>query len=98
LRPYNTGASNEAHQTGNELIRLQASYDTLSERAKRVVKSGNEAEDTSCSAQLQMDLLTEDYGSLEAAARAAQDAREELERQLLGQSNENTAGWCKLQR
>jgi hypothetical protein len=61
-----------------------------------VVKSGNEAEDTACNAQLQRDLLTEDYGSLEAAARAAQDAREELERQLLGQSNENTVGRCLL--
>jgi len=85
------GASNEARQTGNELIRLQKSYAELSERAKRAIKAGGEADDTSSKTLLEMELMTEDFANLRASAEVALGARDELERQLTDQSNENTA-------
>lgn len=85
-----TSAAHETRQTKNELIRLQNSYAELQERAKRVIKAGNDAGDENSRTQVELDHLTQDYEKLQESARLALGAREDLERQVFEQSNENT--------
>ena len=85
-----TSATHEARQTKNELIRLQNSYAELQERAKRVIKAGNDAGEENSRTQVELDHLTQDYETLHESARLALGAREDLERQVFEQSNENT--------